>query len=265
MKTPLFAALLLGALLISSCRNTTEDVKQTSGITFSSNTLERQGGPGCDTEEGACARLEMIYPVAEGANEALVKKINDSVSTTLSRVLYMLNPEDEETKTLDQLADQFLASYSDFLKEVGGYELGWWIESSHEIHLNNPKVISIELMTSSFTGGAHPLGFSETFNFFLPGGQPVVLDSMISDRQGFAQLVEKEFKLARGLPETASLQDEGFFDGGTLALPLNFVFTPEGLYLIYNVYEAAPYALGPTEFIIPYDKLRDLLKLDLVI
>lgn len=265
MKTPLFAALLMGALFISSCKNTPGDVEQTSLIVFSSATLERQGGPGCESEEGACAKLEMIYPVAEGAEEALVNKINDSVRVTLSRVLSMLNAEERNTKTLDQLADQFVASYNDFLKEVPDYDLGWWIETSNEIHLNNPKIISLELMISSFTGGAHPIGFSKTFNFSLPGGDPVVLDSLISDRERFVQLVEKEFKLANGLPETANLQDEGYFENGAFSLPPNFVFTAEGLYLIYNVYEAAPYALGPTEFLIPYDKLKNLLKLDRVL
>ena len=265
MKSPFLPALLLGMFFLVSCRNNSDNSSPTAGINYKTASLERQSGPGCATEEGACARIEMAYPLAEGADQALVSRINDSIQTTLSQVLFMLNPEGDSLKTLDQQADQFVTSYTDFLKEVPDYEMGWWIEASHEVHLNNSKITSLELMVSSFTGGAHPIGFSESFNFFLPGGEPVLLDSLISDRTAFLQLVEKEFKLSNGLPETAVLQDEGYFYGEAFTLPFNFVFTSEGLYLIYNVYEAAPYAMGPTEFLIPFDKLKDLLRLELIL
>lgn len=265
MKSLTFAALLLGALAFVSCRNNPGGGQPSEGIHYSTATLERQGGPGCDSEEGACARLEMVYPLAEGEGNPLAQRINDSIRTTLSGVLFMLDPEEDSTKNLEQLADQFVKSYTDFLAEAPDYELGWYIEVSHEVHFNSPKLTALELMVSSFTGGAHPIGFSETYNFFLPGGEPLKLDSLIKDRAGFMQLLEKEFKLNRGLPETANLQEEGFFYDQAFALPGNYVFSAEGLYLIYNVYEVAPYALGPTEFLIPYDKLKELLNLDRVL
>lgn len=153
----------------------------------------------------------------------LAQRINDSIRTTLSGVLFMLDPEEDSTKNLEQLADQFVKSYTDFLAEAPDYEIGWYIEVSHEVHFNSPKLTALELMGSPFTGGAHPIGSSETYNFFLPGGEPLKLDSLITDRAGFMQLLEKEFKLNRGLPETANLQEEGFFYDQAFALPGNYV------------------------------------------
>lgn len=262
MKPSFFTALLMGILLAWSCKPDSGTSGSTPPISFSATTLERQGGPDCHTaEEGRCTRIEMVYPMAAG-EEALAQKINDSIQSTLSSVLRMLNAEEDPTLTLDQLADGLLASYDTFLIDVPDYEMGWWVESSYEIHQNTSKVSSIELMISSFTGGAHPVGFSETFNYSVPDGNVIALADLVTDKTGFLQLVEKEFKQSRGLAETDSLAQEGFFYDEAFTLPMNFVFTEQGLYLIYNVYEAAPYALGPTEFLIPYDKLQGLMNLE---
>ncbi|MBK7407741.1 MAG: DUF3298 and DUF4163 domain-containing protein [Saprospirales bacterium] len=261
MKNLVFFTLFVGIVALFSCKKNIP----TPAVSFSPATLERQGGPDCATEEGRCVRLEMIYPLASGTNELLAQKINDTLQQTLAQILFMLNPEGDSTHNIEQLADQFISSYSSFIQEVPDYSAGWWIESSHEVHRNTGKVVSIELMVSSFTGGAHPLGFSETFNFFVPEGTPVTLDKLITDQEGFLALVEKEFKLTRGLPESANLQDEGFFYNEAFVLPTNFVFTEEGLYLIYNVYDVAPYVMGPTEILIPYTKLEGLLQVDQVL
>ena len=255
MKKLLFGALLLSIAAFFSCRK-----DQTPPISFSSMVLERQGGTDCEGEEGPCARLEMVYPLASGTTATqLVQMINDTLQQTLGQIILTLNPEGDSTLDLALLADQFVQSYTDFVAEVPNYELGWWIESSYEIHKNTAKFISIELMISSFTGGAHPIGFSETFNFSLPDSRAITLDSLIRDEEGFLALVEREFKLARGLPLSAVLQDEGFFYNESFSLPANFVFTEEGLYLIYNVYDVGPYALGPTEILIPYALLEGIL------
>lgn len=262
MKTLYLTAPLLVAALLLTCQSPSGEEKQDDFLTFQAATLERQSGPECKTEDGKCARIEIVYPLATAGDEALAGKINDSVRLTLERVMLILNQEEDSTRSLDQLADLFISSYATFLAEVADYDLGWWIESSYEIHRNTSKLLSFELMVSSFTGGAHPIGFSETFNYAMPEGRPLSLEELIIDRTGFLKLVEKEFKLSRELPETANLADEGFFYGEPFALPSNYVFTEEGLYLIYNVYDAAPYALGPTEFLLPYDKLGNLIQTD---
>ncbi len=253
--------LLLAALGLSQCKPSSSSTGAETGLTVEAATLERQSGPACKTEDGKCARIEMVYPAFSG-DEALTRSINDSVQLTLSRILLMLNPEEDSAQTIDDLADLFISSYATFLAEVPDYDMGWWIESSYEIHQNTSKLLSFELMVSSFTGGAHPIGFSETFNYAMPEGRSLSLEELIIDRTGFLQLVEREFKLSRELPETANLADEGFFYGNPFSLPANYAFTEEGLYLIYNVYEAAPYALGPTEFLLPYDKLSNLIQTD---
>ena len=264
MKYPLLPAALLGAaLLFNACQpKSPQNTTGSKTLVFESASLLRQGGPDCQTEGGRCARIEWVYPLASGPDSALAQHINDSVQWTMARVMAMLNPDGDTTLIAERLADQFVRSYEAFLKDVPDYEMGWWIEGAYELHRNTEKLVSLELMISAFTGGAHPIGFSETFNFSVPEGKAIGLDDLILDKAGLTQLAEREFKLSRGLPEDANLSEEGFFYGDPFSLPANFVLTREGLYLIYNVYEAAPYALGPTEFVIPYDKLKGLVRIE---
>ncbi len=54
---------------------------------------------------------------------------------------------------------------------------------------------------------------------------------------------------------------DDFFFGEGFQLPENFAIKKEGIFFYYNPYEAAPYALGTTEFIISYKDLKDIVKM----
>jgi hypothetical protein len=50
-----------------------------------------------------------------------------------------------------------------------------------------------------------------------------------------------------------------FFFGKDFVLPENIGYNEEGLLLLYNTYEIASYAMGITEFTIPYSEINNLL------
>jgi hypothetical protein len=62
------------------------------------------------------------------------------------------------------------------------------------------------------------------------------------------------------LLDTASLLEHGFeFPRNKFKLNDNYGFTRDGIVFVFNSYEIASYAEGPTEIIIPYKKIRDWL------
>jgi hypothetical protein len=52
------------------------------------------------------------------------------------------------------------------------------------------------------------------------------------------------------------LTTEGFFWDGSFKLSENFAVEKEGLRFYYNAYEVAPYAVDPTDLVIPRSELR---------
>jgi len=59
-------------------------------------------------------------------------------------------------------------------------------------------------------------------------------------------------------PEDDLEKDGGLFEN-KIAYNDNFAVTKEGLKFYYNNYEIAPYASGPTEILITYSELNDLI------
>lgn len=76
--------------------------------------------------------------------------------------------------------------------------------------------------------------------------------------------VETEFRRARNLSSTDSLLNEGHkFSGGRFRLNDNFGVGERELVFLFNSYEIAAGAAGPTELAIPYQSIGQLLKPEL--
>jgi hypothetical protein len=52
---------------------------------------------------------------------------------------------------------------------------------------------------------------------------------------------------------------QNYFDPNNFTLPENIGFDDDGLILLYNTYEIAPYSSGLTEIHIPFDEIDSLL------
>ena len=57
-----------------------------------------------------------------------------------------------------------------------------------------------------------------------------------------------------------NLEDEDVsLDEGTFQLPKNIGYSEDGIILLYNTYEIAPYSTGIIEFVIPFEEVNSLL------
>ena len=76
-----------------------------------------------------------------------------------------------------------------------------------------------------------------------------------------ATIGEQIFRQVKEIPDTASLNENYFeFADDTFQLNKNYGFRKEGIVFYYNNYEIAPYAAGPSEVLIPYERIREWLK-----
>jgi hypothetical protein len=70
--------------------------------------------------------------------------------------------------------------------------------------------------------------------------------------------VEEALRDQAGLKQGEPLQTGGFFED-TVTAPDNFFLAEPGLGFHWDPYEIAPYAAGPVEVIIPYNRIGSLL------
>lgn len=235
-----------------------------STISYEMIKFYREGGkclgdPGVTEENEHCASVEISYPEIGDTPVAIMRdQLNDKIENIL------LSSSDAETnpESIEQLAYLFIQEYK---KTANDTHANWNIKKSVKVLLNIPQLISFRIEESGYTGGAH--GYSITK--FLNVDTEIMQESKLSDLllSGYeAELNisgEKVFRESRNLPPDADLEKSGFwFEGNTFALNDNFAVTKKGLLFYFNNYDIASYADGPTEILIPYSDIQNLIDPD---
>lgn len=225
-------------------------------LRFEERTLNKKSST-CDTDSTRCAMVEVTYPVAVEGNTEAMQAVNDTIMEYIKMTLAFGEGIPE---TAEEAADSFIQSYETFLEEDPEFITGWEIQTNGKVTYQSEKYISIEISNYSYAGGAHPNSFVNLLTFDANSGKKLTITDIVSDTAQLKQLAEAKFRAARELAPDANLAEEGFFWDGPFELPANFAATGEGLYFVYNPYEAAAYAAGPTEFTISYEELKGILK-----
>jgi hypothetical protein len=260
MKSFLWA--LFPFAFLVACGTPSPEGQDTLPFSIEPVELVRKAGPDCDSETAStCATVRLRYPVAKGSaqDSLFIQSFNDTIRQDLVSSFAMVNPTEGDLLNLQEAIDVFLTEYMDFIEEVPDYGMGWSIENDYQVLMQNEKVVSVEMESYSFSGGAHPNTFVTIFNFDRATGKTLGYPDLFSNPQGLLEVAEQAFRETRELESDADLEEAGFFWGEGFFLPASFGLTDTGVRFYYSPYEAAPYALGPTEFTIPYDQIGALI------
>lgn len=235
---------------------------------FSTVEIQRSGGIKCpvkdaatnNNEEWLCASAKLSYPqVSFDANPELAAKLNAFILRQM-----VDDPESEGSVpmvSLEQFADSFIADYQEDPNPFSSWEL----ERTMKVVFHNDELVTLLFTEYGYTGGAHPFSGQRYSVLNLQDGAPVVLADMFSPGYETPLNVtgEKIFRMERALGEADSLEEQGFaFTNNVFLLNENFGVLQEGLDFIFNSYEIAPYAMGPTQFTIPYEDIQSLVLSD---
>ena len=130
-----------------------------------------------------------------------------------------------------------------------------------DVARGDDRVLSLTYFDSTFSNGAHGYGALMGVSFDLRTGEKLRLEDLSDDPAGFLEeCAEKLWRESRG-GEHAALALGGYFPDYEKDLPGllrdgNWYFGDEGIVVIANPYELAPYASGRIEFTLPYEWLR---------
>lgn len=136
----------------------------------------------------------------------------------------------------------------------------WELEIKDNILYNTPKVLSLYMEAYTMYGGAHPSHTIQLNSFDPTTGEILSLDKLVTNKNGLLALCEKIYRKDKA---EAFKQGFNFTKDSPFKLAKNFAIVPQGVMFYYNPYEIAPYAIGESEFTIPFsdlDKVMDLKK-----
>jgi hypothetical protein len=109
-----------------------------------------------------------------------------------------------------------------------------------------------------YLGGAHPGSYHRTLNYDFTTGQQLALSDLFVPGAAYLERIA-EFCLN----ELRRKLDPDIWESGASPTPENYqvwALTSEGLLIIFESYQVAPYAAGPQFVIVPYDLLADILQ-----
>jgi hypothetical protein len=190
------------------------------------------------------------------------------IATTINNVLeeevidQLLYDDDIKVESIDKAITSFKNGYLDLKKMYADETVGWEAKIEAAITFENKDVISIQMDSYIFTGGAHGYGVTRFLNFDKKKGDQLENWQLFGDKEDFRHFAEVKFKIQEDIPQSASINSTGFmFEDERFYLPKNIGFTKKGLQLIYNQYEVASYADGPIIITLPYNEINKFLAL----
>ncbi|WP_020558202.1 DUF3298 and DUF4163 domain-containing protein [Thiofilum flexile] len=255
--------ILCSATLLTGCNST--DTANAGNLAYQTISHQKQGGKDCKTEplasneDGLCASVKVRYPEFDGADtNPIIKQINQFISEET------LNYEVEDGKqaeNAEELASLFIDEY---LKQPD-ISTPWSLDRAMELVFSNDQILTLKFSEFSYMGGAHPASGQTYYLLSRQSGKPYKLSDLLNNgyEDELNSIGERIFRADKKIPANETLADAGYeFPNEHFAVNDNVGVTPEGLVFYFNSYEIAPYALGPTELVIHYDDIPNLIRAD---
>ena len=205
------------------------------------------------------AIIEINIPNADG-NNSVSKSINSTIENFIVNAI-SFSEDSLINLSLKDAVKKFDSIYVAFKDDFEENPLIWGMLIDGEVTYQSPALTCIAINSYLNTGGAHGNMTISFLNFNSQTGQLLHLDDHIKNKIDFIKLAEKYFNIKL---QESSNEDvfDNYFLGEDFHLPENIGFSDEGVILLYNVYEIAPYSEGITEFTIPFEEALPYLKIN---
>jgi len=242
-------------LLLSIFLNSCEKEKP---ITFSSESFTEESLDRC--KNVSCPEVTINYVIVDG-EKAVSEKINKTLTDSIIAILYMGDEEKpSEAKTIAEAADHFIKMYRMHSAEFPDLMTEYFAEINVNDLYNSEEIISFEIKTYLYRGGAHGYGMTLFLNFDPLTGELISPQSLFKNKKEFSAFAESKFREANAIPKNENINSTGFyFEEDTFFTPENIGVTNDSIILIYNPYEIGSYAEGAIQLNISREEAAPFL------
>lgn len=204
------------------------------------------------TENNAIVEVNILKATGD---KTVSQAINSKIEKTVIANLHIGERDTINSTSIKQSITQFNKEFENFQNDFPETAQIWDAQINGEVMFNSPSIISIALTSYLNTGGAHGMLKVSFLNFKTSTGEIVSNENLITDIDTFKQIALPYFKEAT--------KDKDIFETelDTFTLPENIGYSYEGIVLLYNAYEIAPYSTGLIEFVIPFNEIESYINL----
>ena len=266
--TILLIALLIVGCWLASCSNTGQPSRN---LQFEEITLTKSEHLFADESKPAC-NLSIDFAFVNNANTIGAK---DSINAYLLSALFgkkyqQLSPQEAIEGYAKEHATNYRADLEPMIqKDIDNHidkdQLTAWYSYEQELKGSVETYMGILLTyrtyKNEYSGGPHGMYTTEFTNLNLSTLQPILLDELFVEdyQETLTELLWYQLALDNGVETRDELEEMGYATTGELAPTENFYISEDGITFYYNVYEIAPYSMGPTQITLSYDMLEYIL------
>ena len=232
-----FVFLICCFFLFQTCKEETTVSFSEVNITTKSNSL-----------------VDINIPKASG-DKSITDGINSEIATIIMSELHIGDPDNVTSKSIEESIDSFNEEYHSFNNDFPETQQAWEVQIDGEVIFQSEDIITVSLTSYINTGGAHGILHITLLNFNAQTGKHIENNDLINDLERFKAVAKSYFNNA--------IEDKNIlFEPDNFTLPANLGYSEDGLLLLYNVYEIAPYSTGVIDFTIPFEKVEAFLVFD---
>jgi hypothetical protein len=195
-------------------------------------------------EETEAYSVEIEVPIISGfENKEFEIQVNSDLTTGAADYASAI-----KTMALDIMEEGYLTS-------------PYYAGVNYNVIRNDDLYLSIELVYNEYTGGAHGNYFSDVITYDVEEEKVITLkDIMKTDTDYMTVLEAAVLEAIEDKRATSEYGDalHSWYEGLDEET-LTFSVQEEGLGIHFQPYEIGPYAEGAPSFLIPYDRLADVI------
>ncbi|MBK9013694.1 MAG: DUF3298 and DUF4163 domain-containing protein [Saprospiraceae bacterium] len=249
---------------VQSCKNE-KPAPPIGPLTLESKKIERKNGPDCDKPDTLivnCAHVDFKYPVLKDGSDSLRQAV-DGWAMEFMTAWVGMSEEPDNLPPLEEAITNFFNMHDEQVKEMPDGPAYYVAETRDTLLLNDGKYLTLKLDGYSYVGGAHPNASSSVATFDVATAKKVTLDQLVTDLDALKKAAEKKFREVRAdlfKPESEGGYGFEFDETSPFKLADNTGLVKDGIYFIYVPYEVGAYAIGETEFVLPFSEIQGIRK-----
>ena len=271
----LLVILLTASVFLFSCSNTVN--RNAGALEFDSIQINEVGHLFGDTAKPGCNIAIHFTYVSTSSDNKLKDSLNNyllsasfgnkymTLSPNEAIRLYKENYIKEYLKDLEPMYAKDEAEKEDSSSIQAWYSYYRGIESHVQLYKKHLLVYRIDY--NEYTGGAHGMYMSTFLNIDLHTLSPIRLDDLFVNEyeEALTDLLWNQLMADNKVATRQEVEALGYTSTGNLEPTENFYLNDKGITFYYNIYEIAPYVMGPIEITLPYEIMSHLLSDDTMV
>lgn len=204
-----------------------------------------------------CASFLVRYPTFKGPDTAAIAKFTEELQKGMLSLVQA--PQDLPFEvSMDSMGKMFINGFIKYREIKPDFNKSFSMQLISNVPVHNTSIVTVELLQNTSMGPGNELALSHVRTYDLAAGKFMTAGDIVKDTVAFRTLLEIAFAKANNLSAVSEIPKVLTPDRKALPLPRYIAILPDGVRVLYNWYEFAPFPCQATDLLFTWKQLGEL-------